>query len=385
MNVLYFSHGYVFNRHELGFLAALADLGEVDVLDLKSGGGVKVLTVVSDNGPKRAQFVGYEVSVRSILSVGRGAYRLRNLINNAYDVIFAAPRLPLLFLKRLNVSRPIILRLWSIRAAKLRDNLRFGAYEDMLLFVPSLLANEFYILSSSCSMAVDHVTYTFARSVYGFLRNRITKVYPPYGYLDEGYDGKFDYQALSILDRVGDDYILSFTSLNKRGPYLKFEAKPHAIVAYLIARRLRDAKVVVAGSTYEDWRSVFNKEPPQNMYLIGGGFSDRVLPRLYKGARLVVIPITNRSISNRLLEALFYGRPIVTSEIARFIHPELIHKEHVYISNWDNIVDDVVKLAKNDEILDILEAGARLAYNRWFSTKLNATVASKLVRLLIEQ
>jgi hypothetical protein len=87
-------------------------------LDLKSGRGIKVLTVVSDNGPKRARFVGYEVSVRSILSVGRGAYRLRNLINNAYNVIFVNPRLPLLFLKRLNVSRLIILRLWSIRAAK---------------------------------------------------------------------------------------------------------------------------------------------------------------------------------------------------------------------------------------------------------------------------
>ncbi|MGC8543435.1 MAG: hypothetical protein ACP5NQ_05800 [Vulcanisaeta sp.] len=161
MRIVYVSHGDVFNRHELGFLAALADLGEVDVLDLKSGGGFKVLTVVSDNGPKRARFVGYEVSVRSILSVGRGAYRLRNLINNAYDVIFANPRLPLLFLKRLNVSRPIILRLWSIRAAKLRDNLRFGAFEDMFLFIPSLLANEFYTLSSNYSMAVDHATYAF--------------------------------------------------------------------------------------------------------------------------------------------------------------------------------------------------------------------------------
>ncbi len=385
MRLLYISHGDVFARHELGFLAALADLGGVDVLDLKSGRGIKVLTVVSDNGPKRARFVGYEVSVRSILSVGRGDHRLRNLINNTYDVIFATPRLPLLFLKRLNVLRPIILRLWSIRAAKLRDNLRFGAYEDMFLFVPSLLANGLYVLGSSYSMAIDHETYIFARSMYGFLHNRITKIYPPYGYLDEVYNNEVDNQVLSIIDRVSGDYILSFTSLNKRGPYLKFEAKPHAIVAYLIARRLRDTKVVVAGSTYEDWRSVFNKEPPQNMYLIGRGFSDRVLPRLYRGAKLVVIPITNRNISNRLLEALFYGRPIVTSEIARFIHPELIHKEHVYISNWDDVVDDVVKLAKNDETLETLEEGARSAYNRWFSTKLNAIAASKLIKSLMGQ
>ncbi|MGC9052056.1 hypothetical protein, partial [Pyrobaculum sp.] len=179
MRLLYISHGNVFARHELGFLAALADLGGVDVLDLKSGRGIKVLTVVSDNGPKRARFVGYEVSVRSILSVGRGVHRLRNLINNAYDIIFATPRLPLLFLKRLNVSRPIILRLWSIRAAKLRDNLKFGAYEDIFMFIPSLLANGFYIPSSTYSMTVDHATYLFAKRMYYFLRNRIVKVYPP--------------------------------------------------------------------------------------------------------------------------------------------------------------------------------------------------------------
>ena len=161
MNVLYVSHGDGFSRHELGFLAALADLGEVDVLDLKSGRGIKVLTVVSDNGPKRARFVGYEVSVRSILSVGRGDHRLRNLINNTYDVIFATPRLPLLFLKRLNVLRPIILRLWSIRAAKLRDNLRFGAFKDMFLLVLSLLTNEFYVPSSSCYTSVGHAKYAF--------------------------------------------------------------------------------------------------------------------------------------------------------------------------------------------------------------------------------
>lgn len=36
---------------------------------------------------------------------------------------------------------PVVLRLWSIRAAKLRDNLRFGAYEDILLFIPSVIAD----------------------------------------------------------------------------------------------------------------------------------------------------------------------------------------------------------------------------------------------------
>jgi len=75
-----------------------------------------------------------------------------------YGAVFVTLRLPLLVAKALNASTRIISRLWSIRAAKLRNNLRFGAYEDILLFVPSPVANFYYIISSTYAMAVDHAT-----------------------------------------------------------------------------------------------------------------------------------------------------------------------------------------------------------------------------------
>ena len=385
MKALYVSNGDVFSRHELGFLAALTEVMRVDVLDLRSQEKPKVLTIVSDNGFREARFIGYKTSFRSLLRINGAIHRLGKFIDDAYDIIFATPRFPIMFLWRISVEKPIILRLWSIRAAKLRDNLRFGAYEDILLFIPSLLANGFYILSSSYSTAVDHATYVFAKRMYGFLRSRIAKLYPPYGYLGGSHGSEIDEHVLNILDRAGEDYVLGFTSLHKRGSYLKFEAKPHAVVLYLIARKLRNTNVVIAGSTREDWRSVFAKEPSQNMYFIGRGFSDKVLPRLYGNARLVIIPITNRNISNRLLEALFYGRPIITSEIVRLVHPELVHGKHVYVSNWYDIVDDVTKLVKSDEALKKLEEGAKRAYKTWFSTKLNMVFTRKLVERLMNQ
>jgi len=120
-------------------------------------------------------------------------------------------------------------------------------------------------------------------------------------------------------------------------------------------------------------------EPPRNLHIIGKGFPDNIIAKIYKNARLVIAPITNRNISNRLLEALFYGKPIVTSEVVKLIHPELEHKKHLYISSWDTIVDDVIKLSKDEDLLKSLEQGAREAYSRYFSTRRNLMFLKRLL------
>lgn len=69
-------------------------------------------------------------------------------------------------------------------------------------------------------------------------------------------DNPVDREVIAKLKDMRDPYILGFTSLNKVGAYLKFEAKPHAIALY--------KPVVIAGSTISDWKRVFlNIEPPR--------------------------------------------------------------------------------------------------------------------------
>jgi glycosyltransferase involved in cell wall biosynthesis len=94
---------------------------------------------------------------------------------------------------------------------------------------------------------------------------------------------------------------------------------------------------------------------------------------------MVVLPITFLSISNRFLEALFYGKPIVTTTYAKYLHPELIHGQHIYVSN--NIVQDVKKLLKLEEVLKALEQGAKEAYTMFFSTKHNLKVLRSILTL----
>jgi len=379
MRFLYISSGDVFTRHELGFIAALSMLGKVDVIVIDQRVGIEKNRVGSDNGVWDVMF--YYVPCKNVLQLTRCRSMIKRVIDiGEYDTVFATPRLPIIVTK--SVFRSAILRLWSIRVAKLRNNLRFGAYGDIALSVPSIIANMFYIAKSVYSMATDHATYSFALRIYPIFKDRLIKLYPPYGFILKNKDMEqkeieINSEVLDVIDR--GNYVLGFTVLSKKGAYLKFEAKPHAIVLYQIAKKA-NIDVIIAGSSSDDWqRALPNIRVPPNLYLIKG-FSDSMLPKLYSNAKLTVIPITNRSISNRLLEALFYNKPIITSEIAVQLHPELKHGIHIYISNWNEIVEDTLMLLRDYDMLKRLEEGAKDAYNKNFSTGINAKIIERIVQ-----
>ncbi len=382
MKFLYIGLNDIFSRHELGFIVALRSAGHrVDILRLGAEASkVEELLIGSDCGAFNFRFLNLATD-KSIHNAIRYASILSEFINiGMYDMVFATPRLPILVAsiigKKANIK--VILRLWSIRAAKLRDNLRFGARGDIFIFVPSIIMNSIYISSSDFSIAVDHATYSFAKRIYPFLDSRIIKLYPPWGYIKTDYNAK-DEEVLKTLECL-DEYILGFTSLHKTGAYLKFESIPHALVLYALARRLKNVNVVVAGSDSNEWKKVFpNLSIPKNMKFVGRGFTDNVLSKIYEKAMLVVMPITNRNVSNRLLDALFFGRPIITSEVVTLVHPELKHGLHIYISHWDKIVEETSNLAKNHKLLKNLEEGAKEAYSHLFSTKTNIATFRRII------
>jgi glycosyltransferase involved in cell wall biosynthesis len=381
MKFLYIGSGDVFSRHELGFIAALSALGDVDVIVLGSKVNVEKMKVGSDNGVWNVTF--YSIPCENMFCLSKYKTWIEEIVDTEkYHAIFATPRLPVLIAKSLSNKRhQVILRLWSIRAAKVVNNMRLGCYPELLVYLPSIIANLFYISNSTYVMTLDNVTFTFARKAYPLLTHRLTKIYPPYGYIttrrpeiiSSSKNAKF-YES-EVIER--GDYILGFTGLSKRGVYLEAEAKPQAEALYLIAKKL-NVDVVLAGSTLEDWKQVFpGIEPPKNLHIIGKGFSDQFLAKLYSNARIVVLPISFLSISNRFLEVLFYGKPVVTTIFAKHLHPELIHGRHFYLSN--NIVQDVKTLLKLEEFVENLRQGAKEAYNVFFSTKRNLKILRSML------
>ncbi|MCI4409465.1 MAG: hypothetical protein JHC26_10275, partial [Thermofilum sp.] len=211
MRFLYIGSRDVFSGHELGFIASLSELGEVDVVVLGSRTRIEKLFVASDNGRHIVNL--YEVPCNNALLLSKYCTRVVSAIADSrdYSAVFATPRLPVLVAHQLGASKTVVLRLWSIRAAKLRDNLRFGAYEDILLFMPSIIANMYYILRSITTIAIDHATYVFATRVYQLVKDKIAKVYPPYGYLSS--KGEESWEVPEVIDKGG--YILGFTLLSK--------------------------------------------------------------------------------------------------------------------------------------------------------------------------
>ena len=249
MKFLYIGSDDLFSRHDLGFLVALSTLGSVDVIQLGRRAGIEKLRISSDNGVWDALL--YRIPCEDILHIHKCVNAVKSLVGTEeWDFVFATPRMPVLVANLLfNKRKPVILRLWSIRAAKIINNLLLGGYKDLIIFIPSVLANLIYILNSTYTMTLDNVTYTFASKVYPVIVDRIIKVYPPYGYIIKRSTSTYASKILEIVDR--GDYILGFTVLSKRGVYLKVEAKPQAEVLYLLAKKT-DIDVILAGSTLED-------------------------------------------------------------------------------------------------------------------------------------
>ncbi|MEM2295766.1 MAG: hypothetical protein QXH55_06005, partial [Candidatus Korarchaeota archaeon] len=194
MKFLYIGGSDTFSRHELGFIASLKFLGDVDVIVVGSGSKVSSgkLKIVSDNNLNEVKVLKFGINTNIftlmnthgfVLSKTESLLKVLKEHLGHYDAVFATPREPLVFsiaLRRImKLQSPIILRLWSIRAAKLKDNLRFGAYDDVVIFLPSLVANGLYIALSNASILLDHATHSFAKLVYPLYVKKLYRIYPP--------------------------------------------------------------------------------------------------------------------------------------------------------------------------------------------------------------
>jgi len=93
MRFLYISSGDVFTRHELGFVATLSMLGNVDVVDIeREASGVERRLIGSDNGVWDVMF--YYIPCKNVLQLTRCKLLFEKIIDfEKHDAVFATPRL----------------------------------------------------------------------------------------------------------------------------------------------------------------------------------------------------------------------------------------------------------------------------------------------------
>jgi glycosyltransferase involved in cell wall biosynthesis len=369
-------------RHELGCAASLALLG-YDVIYFHVGSKYEPLSwrkTCLDYACLKVKFL--EIPYPKLFQT---LSHVKSLIPEAIsqydpDVVISTPSVPY-YIGRYMAELydiPLILRVWGIRANKLIDHLLYGGnYSEIARFPFSILHTLFQVYSSRALVTMDNSTTKFLKK---FTLKKIRLIYPTYATVyRHGYNDTAN-NARSMIEQIGANYVLSIVTIGREKDVARTVEWNLLRIMLFLSKRLPDVKVVIVGTSIAELKQVFRiLNIPRNLYLTGKIYNDDVLEHLYKNALIVITPVFYRSVSNRLLEALFYKKPILTNSIALELHPVL--KDAVIVSNdYDRYPEIIKDLLKQDTTLDELQQRVKSIWDRFFSSKVQAREMLKVIK-----
>jgi len=136
-------------------------------------GNVRILVVDNGSSDGSVDFVRNSYPHVEVLALPRNSgYAKANNFGIAYalrrfspEAVVSLPRKPFIYAWRIHrrLGIPLIARFWSFRALKIVDNLKYGAYGDLLLFFPSLTSNILEAALSNYTIVTDHPMYEVLR------------------------------------------------------------------------------------------------------------------------------------------------------------------------------------------------------------------------------
>ena len=359
-------------RHELGCTASLRKLG-FDVTYIHLGNKNEPLrerNVYTDQGSVKVIFAQINSSTLLQSIIHPQNFIPSEIVEEKFDLVMATPSMPFHIARYIARKQgiPIVLRVWGIRANKLIEHIIYGKnYLEILNFYPSIMHNLMQIWGSKALVVMDDSTKDFLNKLPSFKRTNV--IYPTYAALYSYGDYGKNPEIEKLIE--GKEYIFSIITMSRAGFTFRSQELPQFKVLYMIAKKRPEINVIIAGGTVTEVRRKFAiSQIPKNLIFVGWISSDNILKVLYEHASLVIIPIFFRSLSNRLLEALYYGRPILTNSNAKILHNKLEHSHHVFISdNYAEYPSIIRGLLKNEAMLDDLALGAKEAYGSFFSAR----------------
>lgn len=352
-------------RHELGCAASLASRGgEVHYLHLGRQQSATILrNVTVDSGSIRVYVTRIIDPTLGESVFSPSAILPTTIKESQFDVVITNSVVPFYLARYLarKMNVPLILRVWGIRAAKM---LGYNARE-VALFFPSIIHNSIQFALSSSLVTLDRHTHDFASRISRL--HRPILIYPTYAAL---YNQCSRAENPVQIEKLGEDgYVFGIVSLDRVGSNFDCQERPLMKLLFHIAEKNPLVQVVILGGTEAETRKLFGlRTVPENVRLLGRIYSDASLRWLYRQARLVIVPLFFKSVSNRLLEALYYGKPMLTNHTAKILYPELGHLDHLFMSDdYGQYPEIAGKLLKDDAMLESLRKGAITAYRDLFS------------------
>jgi len=380
------------HRHELGCAAALKAQGfEVEyfaigyVPSFPLNSGTKELTVSTNAGD-----FTIPVTVISQLSLPRtingilpSICRQFRLEEESFDLIMATPGTPwwVGYHLAMRIQAPLALRLWGFKALKIKSCLSFRDYVGVAtLFVPSVIHCTLECALSKAVISIDYNTWSTLQKWMFWNREKTSLAYPNFAILkSENRKGKGSINKLLSNILEDSDYILSICSVS----YKNANAAENFLFNTLVRIAKQNPKlvvVIVGTSTLDLQRSSLLNHVPNNLLCLGRIYSDSFLEYLYKKAKLVVAPVFWGTTSNRLIEAFYYGKPILTNTMAKHLFPELKHKKNAYFSDrYDKYGQIVNMLCNSSDLLKELELGSINASQTLFSTRMVGHILKNII------
>jgi glycosyltransferase involved in cell wall biosynthesis len=360
-------------RHGLACAASLAMRGH-RIIHIQLGERnftAKRVKAQVDTGIAEIEYIGLPTPQRYVL---RKVARLisENIINGELiDVIITMPSVSFYLARALSskLRVPLILRISSLGIYDMFKEAiaLFHWYRGILELAPAL---------RRLTENLEHSNIVIAHSAHiaKFLKRKLPLrkpilIYPTYAKVVEKTQNQFkvNIEKWSLEKHYN---ILGVTTVGRSGLGSRHDIMILEIL-YIIAKRNPEINVIVLGSNdVEARRSLNLYSLPPNMRFLGFIYDDTLMERIYECSSLIISPVFFRAVSNRILEALFYGKPILTNSYVREIFPELKHGISVYISDrYEKYPHIVHSLLNSSNILEGLTEGAKKAWKELFSER----------------
>jgi glycosyltransferase involved in cell wall biosynthesis len=355
-------------RHGLACAASLALRGhEVIHVQLGSNFVFEEMKVQLDTGVANVKYVEVPTSSKHAQSYVTKLISEKICNIQSIDVIITMPSAP--FYLAYNIARkshkPLILRVSSVG---LFDTFKeaialFHWYRGALELAPAMKRLIESLTHSNIVIAHSAFAAKFLRRIYPFRKPVL--IYPTYAKIMQKDQVNPNTRNWDLEE---DLTVLGVTMVGRSGMPARHDKKILEIM-YAIAKHNPDINVIVLGSSHTEAQESLNVSSiPTNLKLMGFIYDDALIEQLYKHASLVIAPVFFRGVSNRLIEALFYGKPILTNSYVKEMFPDLEHKRNIFISDeYEKYPHLIRMLLTSRDTLDRLGEGARKTWKEIFS------------------
>jgi len=177
--------------------------------------------------------------------------------------------------------------------------------------------------------------------------------------------------------RFPNQYVLSLIAIDSKTVVSEAELRSLKFVKS-VALAVPDIDFVVIGTSVEALRNRRDYAKVKNLKLIGLVYDDTHLSELYRNALCVLYPYRMPGFSNRLLEAFFYGKAVITTSLTNKYYGDFVpNRDVIFADNPHAAVEALKKISSYASYRRQLEDASRAYYIAHYSPEKHAKAVER--------